>query len=226
MCGILDNSKARTLFKKINETPECEKCRKDRKEFIEKDKKYKIKENIDHYSNLSPGFSSVKIRIPIDILIIGEAHSGKGKKYFREQEKLVDDEVSEMMGDYLGEKLKTFHQKQIRALIRTLDRDERTWVFTDLVKCFVWHNKGKKLDGKGDILDSKEQKKKALEVKDNFGIAVTHCKEYLEDQIKILNPKLILCLGGKVRGEVLGLLYPEILPDYKNKSIELYPWHN
>ena len=66
----------------------------------------------------------------------------------------------------------------MRKLFSRLNKMEVSWVFTDLVKCYVYD---KKTDG-------------AI----NFEMAKGHCRNYLNDQIRNLKPKLILTLGKTV----------------------------
>ena len=76
--GILTNQTCLTLFEKINRRPYCNECQKKRSKFLEKDKKHN-----SCYSNLLLGFSSEDIDIPIDVLIVAEAHGGGREENFR-----------------------------------------------------------------------------------------------------------------------------------------------
>ncbi|MEM3407065.1 MAG: uracil-DNA glycosylase family protein [Candidatus Aenigmatarchaeota archaeon] len=172
--GILMNPECRKLFEKINNRPFCKECQEKRAAFKEKEQKK------GHYSNLLPGFSSLKINIPLDILIIGEAHGGR-ENLFREQ-KSLDSEVIEFNYFYRYEKLVTFHQKQMRELFDYLDNVNKTWVFTDLIKCFVWRKK-----------------------RENEKIAISFCRRYLNEQIDFFKPRLILAIGIKVCKEYFGI---------------------
>lgn len=175
MCGILKNETCKELFEEINRQPCCEVCRDKRKKFAKHDKKYN-----EHYSNLLPGFSSEKIAIPLDILIVAEAHSGAGKESFREQ-KGLEEEIDEFAKYYLPENIETFHQQQMRVLLKHLNEEGRVWIFTDLIKCFVWHGKKNELKGS-----------------ENKNEAINHCRGYLNDQIKVLQPKIVISLGKTV----------------------------
>jgi hypothetical protein len=175
--GILENTNSRALFEEINKRPHCGNCWFQRSAFETKDKK-----RHDCRSNLVPGFSSGKISIPIDVLIVGEAHGGGEDDDFREQREL-DFEVSKMARFYRCLPDKTFHQQQVRILLEKLDKAGKRWVFTDLIKCFVWHG-----------LD----KDKKLDSTKNWEAAIKHCSKYLEEQIGLLQPRKILGLGRTV----------------------------
>jgi hypothetical protein len=166
--GILRNKECHKMFEKINIRPWCNDCNKERSNFESKNKKH------GSYSNLIPGFSSIEINIPIDILIVADAHGGGRKEDFRNQKDL-EYEVNYISSYYLHEKLTKFHQQQMRELFYELDNLNKSWVFTDLIKCFVWSGN-----------------------KDNIEIAIKYCKEYLDMQIASLNPKKILVLGKRV----------------------------
>ena len=70
-----------------------------------------------------------------------------------------------------------------RKLFVMLDKQEIEWVLTDLVKCFVFQKK----DKENNINGSK-----------NMKVAITHCSSYLQQQISILQPKIIVGLGKRV----------------------------
>ena len=174
--GILEDQKSRVLFEEINGHPRCDKCRSERSDFKTKDKK-----GHGSYCILLPGFSSEKIKMPVDVLIVGEAHGG-GDDDFRKQGKLLN-EVSKITQYYRGLPDKSFHQQQVRVLLSRLDAIGMTWVFTDLIKCFIWHraDEDKKLNGRK-----------------NRKIAIEHCGGYLEEQIILLRPLKVLGLGNTV----------------------------
>lgn len=179
--GILKNQKIRDFFnKEINSRKLCPECRKKREErgLADKDKKW-----LGHYSNLLPGFSSSKVTMPIDILIIAEAHGGGGNRYFRQEcdyfRQDLNQEVASIGGYYLAEEINKFHQSEMRKLFRELDRLNKTWVFADLVRCYVYQSQRKK-------------------EKENWMIATKYCQEYLRKEINFLQPKIIICLGDKV----------------------------
>jgi len=176
-CGFLNNKRSRALFQWINQRPFCEDCQFERKDFCIFDKK-----KHKSYSNLLPGFSSKEIRIPVEILIIAEAHGGGSDDDFRRQREL-NFEVSKFAKYYQSLPLKKFHQQQIRFLLQDLDKENANWIFTDLVKCFVWQGTDRKNNLKGII-----NKKKAI----------AHCSKYLKKQIKVLQPKKILGMGKTV----------------------------
>ena len=173
--GILEDESSRVLFEKINKRLICGKCYSDRKVFETRDQK-----GHGCRSNLLPGFSSGKIDKPIDILIVAEAHGGGRPEDFRPQKDL-DYEVSWLGDYYLESPLKRFHQQQVRNLLNKLSYAGKTWVFTDLIKCFVWHGSNSELNGR-----------------DNWMIAIRHCSGYLEEQMSLLQPHMVLGLGGTV----------------------------
>lgn len=173
--GILRERTCRDLFEKTNGRPYCEKCQGDRILFAQYDKKHN-----DCYSNLLPGFSSEIVKIPIDLLVVAEAHGGGRIENFRPQCKLQI-EIAGLAKYYLSEPLQKFHQEQVRALLTWLDANGKNWVFTDLIKCFVWSGRARK--------------KNKLKGADNRKVAIKHCKAYLDEQIEALRPRKILCLG-------------------------------
>lgn len=173
--GILKERACRDLFEKINRRPYCEKCQADRIQFAHFDKKYN-----DCYSNLLPGFSSETVKIPIDLLVVAEAHGGGREENFHPQCKLQI-EIAHLAEYYLSEPLQKFHQEQVRELLMWLDANGKNWVFTDLIKCFV---------SSGPFA-----KKNKLKGADNRRVAIKHCKAYLDKQIETLKPKKVLCLG-------------------------------
>jgi len=93
----------------------------------------------------------------------------------------LDYEVWQIARYYRSLPDKTFHQQQVRNLLEILDDKEKTWVFTDLIKCFVWHGKDGDLDGRKNWQD-----------------AIEFCSTYLEEQIEFLKPRKILGLGNTV----------------------------
>ena len=119
---------------------------------------------------------------PIGVLIVGEGHGGREGDDFRTQDTL-DNEVDKMGNYYLNHPDKSFHQQQVRVLLETLDSQGVSWVFSDLVKCFVWHG-----------ID----KKNNLNGMENERIAKKYCGKYLADQVTKLQPRKILGMGGKV----------------------------
>jgi hypothetical protein len=175
--GILEDSCCREFFKELNKRPHCDECWSKRSDFEKKDRK-----RHDSYSNLVPGFSSDKISIPIDVLIVGDSHGGGEEGDFRGQRGL-DFEVSNMARFYQCLPDKTFHQHQVRLLLDKLDNVGMTWVFADLIKCFVWHH---------------VDEKTSLDGRENRRIAMKHCEKYLDEQVKFLQPCKILGLGGTV----------------------------
>jgi hypothetical protein len=173
--GILKNLECRGIFEKINKRELCKECHEKRAKFESRDKKHN-----SCYSNLIPGFSSSEIKPPVDILIVAEAHGGGRQDSFRKQGKL-DDEVNYISDYYLNDPLSTYHQQQMRELFNELDNLNKSWVFTDLIKCFVWRGKG------------------------NVEKAIESCKNYLDWQITVLAPKKILALGQKVATKYFAL---------------------
>ncbi len=170
--GILDLDVTYKLFDKINKRKLCAKCKEERKLYLPADRK-----NYGCESNLLLGFSSPQIRIPLDLLIIAQAHAG-GKQTYRSQRD-TNFEVKNLGDYYLDPErnlnnLRTFHQKECRILFRYLNSRKISWLFTDLIKSYV----------------SSDKK--------NMQIAVKHCSKYLTEQIQILEPKKILCLGKLV----------------------------
>jgi hypothetical protein len=168
--GILQPGSIRSCFEAIvnkGENTRCAKCHAARPAFAEMDKK-----GHECFSNILPGFSSSEVKAPIDLLIIGDSHGGGDEKDFEKVEWSLDELVKKLGAYYLVDDIERFHQYQIRTLLRCLK--EPNWVFTDLLKCYVWHNSR------------------------NFRLAKEHCSLFLKEQVKILKPRRVLGLGRKV----------------------------
>lgn len=205
--GILKDKNCRKLFEYINRRPLCKECQKARLPYSHNDKKRNEK-GILSYSNLLPGFSSPKVFIPVDILIIAEAHGGKDKTDFRDQRDL-NFEVKKLARYYREKPLQKFHQAMVRELLNILDEEGKTWVFTDLLKCFVWRR------GKEGHLNEEK--------------AIEFCRKYLDRQIEALKPRKILVLGKKVAQSYFGMEGKNFknkhgtihIKDWKDKSLYL-----
>ncbi|MBA7596069.1 hypothetical protein ES703_03038 [subsurface metagenome] len=173
--GIMKNDLSKNLFKQINDeyrletSKTCADCREQRKRFKSLDKKNKH----SSFSNLLPGFSSEQIEIPVDILIVGEAHGGGRENDFHKQLE-IEEEVAYIGSYYLYDAIVKFHQYQIRELLHRLDELSKMWVFTDLLKCYVANDR------------------------ENRKIAIKHCEKHLISQIELLQPRVILALGKTV----------------------------
>jgi len=174
--GITTNCTVRNVFEWVNKRTLCEKCRKDRYK-IDPAIEEKEKKN-NFFSNLILGLSSESIEVPLDLLIIGEAHGGRPDA-FRTQ-KSLEKEVEYIADYYLfKELLEKFHQKEMRDLFEWLDEQRIKYVFTDLVKCYVWRKNN-----------------------ENFEIAIERCSEYLQRQVDVLQPRIILVLGKKAQKQI------------------------
>jgi hypothetical protein len=104
---------------------------------------------------------------------------------------------------YLQQELTKYHQSEMKKLLLILNKKNINWVFTDLVKCFVWQSNKDGLDGGR-----------------NFQTAISHCSVYLEQQIDFLKPKLILSLGGRV-SSFLGIKHPKHGMIYNKRSCKI-----
>jgi hypothetical protein len=173
--GILEQQLFRHAFEKINERPLCRNCHRERSRYND------IDQRSNSHSNLLPGLSSTKVNLPLDILIIAEAHGGGRTKDFRQQSDL-EFEVNNIGGYYLESRIDKFHQHEIRILLNFLTESDKKWVFTDLIKCFV-HQK----------------------YKENREIAIKYCSRYLNEQIESFQPKTIIALGRTVAGKYFKL---------------------
>ena len=131
-----------------------------------------------------PGFASERVDVPLDLLVIGNAHAGTVAGDFRDQWSLAD-EIQRMDSYYRELPDKSYHQQQVRLLLEKLNRMSMTWVFTVLVKCFVWNN-------------TPEAKR------NNVDVAIGYCKRYLQDQLRTCVPKVVVSLGRMAARE-LGL---------------------
>jgi hypothetical protein len=88
-CGILYHEKSRTLFEKLNTRPLCQQCQNERSAYTNDDMKgWPL-----YLSNMLPGFSSQKIAIPLDVLVVAESHGGR-EDYFRPQKDLDSEVIS------------------------------------------------------------------------------------------------------------------------------------
>lgn len=176
MRGILNNATIKQHYD-LNFTKRkfCNSCWESRCTFKEKDQKYN-----QSYSTLGPGFSSHTLKLPIDILIVAEAHGGGNSDGFCSQ-RTLEEEINGFEEYYMLNSIEKFHQQQMRILLKRLDSLGLNWVFTDLLKCFIWEKK------EGELKGSLNKK-----------IAISHCSQYLTEQINLLNPKFIIPLGTTV----------------------------
>lgn len=182
--GILREKTCFKLFQRINTRFLCNQCHRERLKFSIKDKK-----NNNSYSNLLPGFSSEKIKFPLDLLIVAQAHGGGRKEDFRNQVDL-EAEIVNLAEYYLIKPIKKYHQQEMRYFLSYLNNKRINWVFTDLIKCFVWRGYDEK-----NNLDGSE----------NVRIAIKNCSLYLKRQIKVLRPPKVLVLGKTVAIEYFEL---------------------
>lgn len=187
--GIIINNDGKRLFDWINKRPICNACQQSRREYLAKDKK-----GNDRLSNLIPGFSSAKIEISVDLMVIAEAHGGGREEGFRKQYASVTDEVELIADYYRNLPLTKFHQAEMRSLFNQLDSRGKNWVFTDLIKCFVWNGRDYENDLKGNL---------------NRKTAIKHCRQYLDYQITTLKPKQIIVLGRTVAKEYFNWREPK-----------------
>lgn len=169
--GVLSDPSLKEAFTRVNEGYYCGLCRKERASFAERDKKQ------GQFSNRLPGFSSKKVGRRTDVFIVAHAHAGTDLDRFRGQKTLAG-EMSEMADYYRGEPDKSFHQQQVRRLLEQLDEMGKSWVFADVVKCFVW--------------------KKGADGEENLRAATKHCTQYLEAQLKACQPHRVVTLGDAV----------------------------
>jgi len=175
------NNKIQNVLENILERPLCDKCREERKRY----KKYDQKKQ-GFYSNILVGFASkpiAKLNPPIDVMVLAESHGGGNYRKWKDLQssKLSLENAMRFLEEYYRTKpLKKFHQSCIKKLLNELDQRKYAWFFTDVVKCFV-----AKTDG-------------------NFKSAIEKCKEYLHQQISVLDPRVIIALGN-VAWRTLGL---------------------
>jgi hypothetical protein len=173
--GILEHNNLVEYFEKeVNSCKYCKDCRAERLEYKKNDQKFGL------FSNLLPGFSSKTIKLPVDVLIIAEAHGGR-ENLFRPQKNIYE-EVKELGDYYRVEKLKKYHQQEMRDLFNRLEEKNLEWVFADLTRCFVWQ---------GKINNTRK--------------AINNCRKYMDKEIEYLKPKIIVCLGKRVAEEYFGI---------------------
>lgn len=188
--GLLDNEKIKRKYNEIYSNKKfCNKCKESRKEYEELE--------VDKYKNISEmylGFSSTNVCIPIDVLIVSESNGGGKKKTGFTPEMSLQDSIKEINNYYRNDDIIKFNQYQVRELLNYLDEMKFKWVFTDLVKCFVEKNTTKKLNIKNNS-SKKVNNIKGKSSIDNFKEATKYCSMYLEEQIRFLKPKYIICLG-------------------------------
>lgn len=183
--GILTDKEFRALFEEINKRRECRDCRNKREKKgcaindlkVSSDKGDKNK----YYSNMLVGFSSKKVRRPLDMLVVALEHGGGESKDFNKRYhnyvQDLDEEVQSLGNYYLQDPIKKYHQFEMRKLFDQLDASGRSWVFADLFRCY---------------LDNKKTNK------ENKKIAQEHCGKYLKEEINFLKPRIVLCLGAGV----------------------------
>lgn len=161
----------------LNRDNLCIACREKRIEFAKDDKKWDKDGEKRGYSDFLGGFGEEKKGV--DVFIILDSHGG-GRKWPEIKPSL--EEMNEKLKIYyLKEDPNSFHQMEMRKIIQELEQKKISWYVSDLVKCFVKNKKIKNPD------------------KDNRKIAEDHCFDnYLKKQILLLQPKIILMLGGKV----------------------------
>jgi hypothetical protein len=181
--GLLTDKDVRKLFADMNKRPYCTRCLADRRNFRGWDMK-KGEDGERHLGFIIPGFSSVKV-VPLDIMIVADSIGGGRKGDFRSERRIRLDETVHYLGDYyLESEIAAFHQYEMRKFLYWLEGDlHKNWVFTDLVKCFVYHGPGEAKGKSG---------------KHNMEMAINHCSQYLDRQIYELNPRVILILGKRV----------------------------
>jgi thiol-disulfide isomerase/thioredoxin len=151
----------------------CGKCREERKEFAKDEKKYH-----NTYSDVYLGFP-VDISPSIDVLLVLEGHGG-GHAWLPEKEQNFENSVKQMEKWYRDvPKFETYHQKCVHSLLKKLDENNIRWFLTDLIKCYIF--------------------KKDKENKDR---AAGNCIKYLERQIKMLNPRVIVMFGNFVQQQM------------------------
>lgn len=166
----------------------CGRCRSERRRYLltEHDKAK------GQYSNRCSGFSSRQRSGRLDLLIVSLAHSGS-EGSFRKQMSL-EEEAEEFYGYYIGGKPDKYHQQQAGNLLREAERKKKSWAFTDLLKCHVWNGSGSSCN----IDAHHSQVQKGHTGSNNTRIATEYCREYLDREISLLNPKVIVALGQYV----------------------------
>jgi len=176
----------RSIYKErseINAAGLCHHCRyNQRSNWVSKDHRYN-----NHYSNFIIGFSTDIVPKDLDnvILIVAESHGGGREREFRDSWSMKK-EIKNLGDYYRCDRIVNFHQLAMRYLFQILDEQSIPWIFTDLVKCFVY--KGDKDGGKR-----------------NWKIAIDNCARLLDKQINAISPSKIIVLGGEVRGRYFGI---------------------
>lgn len=168
MFELLKDDQIYSELEQINNRIHCKACQNARALFQKEDFKKQ-----GRYSELCIGTASKKIK-PLDVLIVSESHGGGGT--FRDQ-LLLKEELESFYEFYVNETPKRTNQYLVHQFLNYLNSQQISWFFTDLIKCFV--AKGKVRQGVN-----------------NISTATRHCSKYLDQQISVLQPKVILTFGG------------------------------
>lgn len=168
MFELLKDENICSELEQINNRIHCKACQNDRSLFQIEDFNEK-----GRYSELCVGTSSKKIN-SLDVLIVSESHGGGSN--FRNQLSLKE-ELESFYEFYVKEQPKKANQYLVHQLLNYLNSQGISWFFTDLIKCFV----------------AKEKVRKGV---NNIATATNHCSKYLDQQISILKPRVILTFGG------------------------------
>ncbi len=194
---------------KLEKKDRCQKCRESRSKFEDEEKKFgnEYSPFVGVISNPSP------IKSPIDVLIVSKGHGGghtwKGLNSAEEQaEEMADyylrnDKKVAKPGNkkepvYLDKSYQfpSFNCREIYKLLNALNHQEKEWVMTDFIHCYV--------------SDKDNNPDKAAEF----------CHPYLRQIIKDFEPEKIVLMGGNVQdwyGE-----YIEDKLENEPKKIETY----
>ena len=162
---------------------DCNLCRKKRKFANKYDK---IGEEKKKHNDFSPFVGIISnpssINPPADILIICEGHGGGDWSKIKN----AKCQAQETYKYYLCQKIKTFHQHEIRDLLNELTNLKKTWVLTDFIHCYVRNKYKFKKDGWWK--SGRRNKKKAAEL----------CTEYNQRIIDYFRPMNIVLFGDNV----------------------------
>lgn len=155
-------------FEQINERPYCQNCFEARKGFDVADRK---KGKFPTRSNMLLGFYTKLEFVKINVLVLAESHGGGRADSFYYPNKSFKDELNGLYHYYMESPIHKFHQQQMRILLKYFDEQKISWLFTDLVKSYVTKDKI------------------------NFEAAISHCVQYLDEQLDLYKPDVIICMG-------------------------------
>ena len=155
-------------FERLNQRSLCADCFSSRSEFEKEDRQ---NGKLPTRSNMLLGFHPTQSFDHLDVLVLAESHGGGRSESFYYPNKSFKEELDGLYFYYMNAPIEKFHQQQMRNLLEHMDKHGISWIFTDLVKSYV------------------------AKSKDNFKRAIGHCVHYLDEQMSLYKPRIIICMG-------------------------------